>query len=70
MAAKVTEQKPGIEESFLRLDQITGEMEREDITLEESFRLFQEGMELVRTCGQQLQDVEKQMITLEEEYPR
>ena len=70
MEAKVTEQKPGIEESFLRLDQITGEMEREDITLEESFRLFQEGMELVRTCGQQLQDVEKQMITLEEEYPR
>jgi len=70
MTGKATEQKPGIEESFLRLDQITGEMEREDITLEESFRLFQEGMELVKACGQQLQDVEKQMITLEEEYPR
>lgn len=57
-----------VEESFRRLDEITGRMEREEITLEESFRLFQEGMELVKRCGGQLADVEKKMILLEEEY--
>lgn len=70
MVAEQKEQAPGIEEHFLRLDEITASMEKEDITLEESFRLFREGMELVKLCGEKLQDVEKQMIVLEEEYPR
>ena len=43
-------------------------MEQEELTLEQSFRLFEEGMELVKRCGEQLTDVEKQMIVLEEGY--
>ena len=71
---KVVDQTPeqpgvGIEEKFLRLEQINAQMEQEGITLAESFRLFQEGMELVKQCADQLQDVEKQMIILEEEHP-
>lgn len=57
-----------IEEAFKRLDELTGQMEEEEISLEESFRLFQEGMELVKHCGKELADVEKKMIVLEEEY--
>lgn len=59
----------GLEEGFERLDAITAAMEQEDITLEQSFRLFEEGMELVRRCGDQLAEVEKQMIVLEEGSP-
>ena len=71
---KVVEQTPeqpgvGIEEKFLRLEQINAQMEQEGITLAESFQLFQEGMELVKQCADQFQDVEKQMIILEEEHP-
>lgn len=62
--------KGSIEENFLRLEQITTEMEQENVTLEDSFRLFQEGMKLIKQCGDQLEDVEKKMIVLEEDVPR
>lgn len=71
---KTIEQAPeqlgaGIEDKFLRLEQINTQMEQEGVTLAESFQLFQEGMKLVKECADQLQDVEKQMIILEEEHP-
>lgn len=70
-AIEPTPEQPGIgiEEKFLRLEQINAQMEQEGITLAESFRLFQEGMGLVKQCADQLKDVEKQMIILEEEHP-
>ena len=42
------------EESMVRLEQIVRAMERGDVPLEESLRLFQEGTELVRSCGKLL----------------
>ena len=38
------------EESMARLEQIVRAMERGDVALEESLKLFQEGTELVRSC--------------------
>lgn len=38
------------EESMTRLEQIVRAMERGDVALEESLKLFQEGTELVRSC--------------------
>ncbi len=68
MAEQKKETDVGLEEGFKRLDAITAAMEQEELTLEQSFRLFEEGMELVKRCGEQLTDVEKQMIVLEEGY--
>ena len=56
----------GLEEGFERLDSIVLAMEHDEMTLEQSFKFFQEGMELIKRCGEQLADVEKQMIVLEE----
>ena len=36
-------------------------MERGDVSLEESLKLFQEGTELVRTCGKLLDEAELQV---------
>ena len=55
----------GLEEGFERLDSIVLAMEQDEMTLEQSFKFFQEGMELIKRCGE-LADVEKQMIVLEE----
>jgi len=49
------------EESMQRLEQIVRAMERGDVPLEESLKLFQEGTELVRSCGKLLDEAELQV---------
>ena len=49
------------EESMGRLEQIVRAMERGDVPLEESLKLFQEGTELVRTCTKLLDDAQLQI---------
>lgn len=49
------------EENMQRLEQIVRAMERGDVALEESLKLFQEGTELVRSCGRLLDEAELQV---------
>ena len=49
------------EESMTRLEQIVRAMERGDVALEESLKLFQEGTELVRSCQKILDDAQLQV---------
>lgn len=49
------------EQSMARLEQIVRTMERGDVPLEESLKLFQEGTELVRNCEKLLSDAELQV---------
>ncbi len=49
------------EENMQRLEQIVRAMERGDVALEESLKLFQEGTALVRRCGKLLDDAELQI---------
>ena len=46
------------EQNMQRLEQIVRAMERGDVALEESLKLFQEGTELVRKCGKLLDEAE------------
>ena len=46
------------EESMARLEQIVRAMERGDVALEESLKMFQEGTELVRSCQKILEDAQ------------
>lgn len=49
------------EANMQRLEQIVRAMERGDVALEESLKLFQEGTELVRSCGKLLDEAELQV---------
>ena len=49
------------EQSMVRLEQIVRAMERGDVALEESLKLFQEGTELVRSCQKLLEDAQLQV---------
>ena len=53
-----------IEESFARLDEMVKQMDSEDISLEESFRLYEEGMKLLFAVGGKIDAVEKKMQAL------
>ena len=49
------------EENMTRLEQIVRAMERGDVALEESLKLFQEGTELVRSCNKLLDEAQLQV---------
>ena len=57
----MNEKNMTFEASMQRLEQIVRAMERGDVALEESLKLFQEGTELVRSCGKLLDDAELQV---------
>ena len=54
-------QNKSFENNMQRLEQIVRAMERGDVALEESLKLFQEGTELVRTCNQLLENAQLQV---------
>ncbi|MBH1940207.1 exodeoxyribonuclease VII small subunit [Mobilitalea sibirica] len=53
-----------LEEAFEKLNQITVELEKPDISLEDSFSLYQEGMKLLKACNDSIDKVEKELIIL------
>lgn len=56
-----------LEQSFDMLNQIMEELEQEDVSLEDSFRLYQEGMKLLKECNESIDKVEKKLLILEED---
>ena len=56
-----------LEENFVRLEETIGLLERDDISLEEAFRAYSEGMAVLKQCNDQIDKVEKQVLKLTEE---
>lgn len=52
------------EENMTRLEQIVRSVERGDVPLEESLKLFQEGTALVKECGKLLDNAEQQVTKI------
>lgn len=68
----MNEKNSTFEQNMSRLEQIVRAMERGDIPLEESLKLFQEGTELVRSCGALLDAAElqvKKILPAEDGFP-
>ena len=55
-----------LEEMFSKMENIIGEMEKGDVKLEESFRLYNEGMQLLKKCSETIDTVGKKVLVLEE----
>lgn len=55
-----------VEEIFKNLDVTVEKLESRDISLEDSFRLYTQGMELVRQCNEKIDTVEKKMLLMSE----
>lgn len=56
-----------LESCMAELEAVMAELEREDITLEESFSLYNTGMKLLKNCNDAIDKVEKKLIVLNEE---
>ena len=61
-----TKKEISLEESFAKLDALLNELESPDISLEESFRVYQEGMKLLKQCNETIDRVEKSVLKLNE----
>lgn len=55
-----------LEVSFEEINDIIGKLEVADVSLEDSFHLYQEGMKLIKYCNDSIDKVEKQLIILGE----
>lgn len=56
-----------LEENFARLEDTMERLEQEDISLEEAFRAYSEGMTILKQCNDQIDRVEKQVLKLNED---
>jgi len=55
-----------LEENFEELNHILEELEKPEVTLEDSFALYQKGMQLLKSCNDSIDKVEKELIILSE----
>lgn len=56
-----------IEDAFAEIASIVEKLEAPEVTLEESMKLYRQGVELLAECGGSLDQIEKEMIVLTEE---
>ena len=70
MAGKKTnseaEQELSLEASLTKLEQVMEELGSSELSLEESFAKYKEGMDLLLKCNQAIDKVEKELMILEE----
>jgi exodeoxyribonuclease VII small subunit len=52
------------EESFEKLDKIVSQLEDGSLSMNEAFKLYKEGIQLVNNCNNMLDKVEKQLVVL------
>lgn len=55
-----------LEENFVKIEEVIEKLESEDISLEEAFVAYSEGMKLLQTCNEQIDKVEKKVLKLTE----
>jgi exodeoxyribonuclease VII small subunit len=55
-----------IEEAFDKIEEAIGQLEDENISLDDSFRVYQEGMKILKRCSEQIDKVEKKVLLINE----
>lgn len=55
-----------LEESLEQLEEIIRKMDSDDVSLEESFKLYNQGIKLCKTCNDKIEKVEKQIEIIQQ----
>ena len=64
-AEEQTKQNVSLEETFEQIETIIKQLESPEVTLDDSFRLYQAGVEKIKTCNLLLDTVEKKMQVMQ-----
>lgn len=62
--AEVKPEELSLEQAFEQLDTMLERLESREIPLEESFVLYQKGMELLKVCNEKIDTVEKKILIM------
>ncbi len=65
MSEEQTKQNVSLEESFEQIETIIKQLESPEVTLDDSFRLYQAGVEKLKMCNLLLDTVEKKMQVMQ-----
>lgn len=60
-------QELSVEEAFRQLESRIGMLEDPEISLEDAFALYQEGMQLLKYCNASIDEVEKKVLAISQE---
>ena len=60
-------EKTGLEERFSMIEDILGKMEDENVTLDQSFDLYKQGIEQIKAANADLDRIEKAMLVINED---
>lgn len=55
-----------LEEMFTQLESVIKTMEQGDVSLEEMFDLYHKGMNMLKSCNDKIDKVEKKMLILDD----
>ena len=56
-----------LETAFDQIEQLLQKLQEGEVSLEESFRLYEQGMKLLQKCNENIDHVEKQMLQIDQE---
>ncbi len=60
----MAEKQMTLEDAFLQLEEVMKQLEDETISLEDSFAVYQRGMQLLKYCNESIDKVEKKVLML------
>lgn len=66
LETETLEEQQTLEELFTVLDEIADRMEGSEVSLEESFQLYKQGMTILKKCNDTIDMVEKEVLILDE----
>ncbi len=64
MEKDLEKQNLSLEEHFAKLEETITRLEDDNISLEEAFQAYSQGMELLKACNEQIDQVEKKVLVL------
>lgn len=57
-------QEESLEEGFRQVEELIGQLEQSDISLEDAFASYEKGMKKLKECNDKIEQVEKKMLVL------
>lgn len=67
MKEKKQDENLSMEQAFAQLDELIEKLESPQISLEQSFQAYEEGMRLLKLCNDSIDRVEKQVLVLSQD---
>ncbi|MDR8393481.1 exodeoxyribonuclease VII small subunit [Aliifodinibius sp. S!AR15-10] len=61
-------ERPSFEDALRRLKEIVSELEDESVSLEDSIKLYEEGIELSKICTETLEEAELRIKKVHEQH--